>query len=988
MTIPRYILLFIWLCASNSLAAQQPQLSLRHYTTDHGLPSPEVYEALQDSRGYLWFATDNGLSRFNGYEFRNYSAVDGLTDPVVFHLQEDHVGRIWIGTMSGQVFYYEPQQDAIYAFWGNQEIKRLQGKFSTRSVTLHADSCNIIHIALNGYGILKFMPDSSVHIFQPSKSSAYIYETNEKVLSIPVIYPANSPEEKNYLQNWSLKDSVPLIWYDKNGKSREMIMKGKNPIIEIFPFNAREILVEIYGYLHYFQDKELVWTIPFTDDFISFYQNAQKELLFGLDRGKGIRKYANVEAIRQQRYETLLPGYSVSHILQDKEGSYWFTTLQAGVFYCPEPEWKLYDERSGLANGYVTSVTLQNEQEWYLSLHNGKVYYQNTKTPVLEDLHMETDYCPEVLYDAAHQRLWAGGTRLFYREANQWKNRTDVNPFTGKPSFPAAYYLWKDEKEDAIWGAGYNAFYKIKSDASTELYSGFANISLVRTLAVVKNKDGKVWIGRLDGLHEFRETEQKLYPPEVKHPAFQLRIEALAGLPDTTLVIGTKGAGILLYKGKNIKQITAKDGLTSDMIETLHVDARGNIWAGTLNGLNRITRNGNSFSIEHFTTAHGFPSNEINKIATRNGKVWVATMRGLVVFRDDYQRNPFSPMPILEAFRVNEKAIADWENLRLRYFENNLRIQFVSLQFRNAGKIQYRYRLVPTAAWTYTHEHQLNFASLQSNSYTFEVQAQNEDGMWSASYILPFEIRSAWWRTGWFFMGLGLIGIFAVYWYYKSSIRAIRRKAAVAAQITDLERKALTAQMNPHFFFNCLNSIQLLIHEKEENQALQYLARFAKLVRLLLEFSGKGKVTIMEEVQALENYLELEKLRFKEKLRYEIQVANDIDQFEIEIPPLLVQPFVENAIKHGIANLESGGKIKITFRLDNDTLSVGVQDNGKGFDTNGEAASRHRSMGIELTRRRLVLANERTQAADLVIQSNENQSGTLVTLQIQIQSCV
>ena len=125
-------------------------------------------------------------------------------------------------------------------------------------------------------------------------------------------------------------------------------------------------------------------------------------------------------------------------------------------------------------------------------------------------------------------------------------------------------------------------------------------------------------------------------------------------------------------------------------------------------------------------------------------------------------------------------------------------------------------------------------------------------------------------------------------------------------------------------------------------------------------------------MQALENYLELEKLRFKEKLSYEIQVAEEVDQFETEIPPLLVQPFVENALKHGLSNLENGGMIKITFGLENDTLLIRIQDNGKGYDTNNEIAGRHRSMGIELTRRRLALANGRTETEDLTIQSNIN----------------
>ena len=188
MPYPRYLLPIIYLCGITLASAQQPQLTLRHYTTDQGLPSSEVHEVLQDSRGYLWFGADNGLSRFNGYEFRNYSAVDGLTDSFIFRLQEDHRGWIWIQTISGKVFYYEPKQDIIHAFWGNREIKKLQGQFISSSAGLQVDSTDVVHIVFGGYGILKFLPDSSIQAFRPSFVCNIIYQLPNAVLTNVVGY--------------------------------------------------------------------------------------------------------------------------------------------------------------------------------------------------------------------------------------------------------------------------------------------------------------------------------------------------------------------------------------------------------------------------------------------------------------------------------------------------------------------------------------------------------------------------------------------------------------------------------------------------------------------------------------------------------------------------------------------------------------------------------------------------------------------------------
>ena len=231
------------------------------------------------------------------------------------------------------------------------------------------------------------------------------------------------------------------------------------------------------------------------------------------------------------------------------------------------------------------------------------------------------------------------------------------------------------------------------------------------------------------------------------------------------------------------------------------------------------------------------------------------------------------------------------------------------------------------------------------------------------------------------------------YVFYKSRIEKLKKEHNIALQINDLERTALAAQMNPHFIFNCLNSIQLLIQNNEKENAMEYLSHFAKLVRFTLESTRRGKISIDEEIQSLEHYLLLEKLRFKEKFNYAIDVDTQIDTFDTEIPAMLIQPFVENALKHGLS-IEQSVEIKIILKkVDADFIRVNILNNGKKFNNNNntnntQSPLKKSSLGIDLTRKRLFLLNEREDENDLQIEDIVNEKGeskgTQVSLMIKV----
>ncbi|MFK7771534.1 MAG: sensor histidine kinase, partial [Saprospiraceae bacterium] len=277
------------------------------------------------------------------------------------------------------------------------------------------------------------------------------------------------------------------------------------------------------------------------------------------------------------------------------------------------------------------------------------------------------------------------------------------------------------------------------------------------------------------------------------------------------------------------------------------------------------------------------------------------------------------------------------------------------------------------------------------NDYTFEVQAQNEDGYWSQSTVYDFSIQPPWWATWWFrtlsFLTLGFIG----YRFYKYRTDQIKRETAIQLQMTNLEKSALQAQMNPHFIFNCLNSIQNFILKNDTKKAVEYLSRFARLVRHNLNASVKGEISLEEEVSILDNYLALERERFDQRFDYKINVNELLEDQFIEFPPMLIQPYVENAVVHGLAQKEDNGKVDISFNRDNGNLVVTVKDNGIGYRKNdsGEKSNRHKSVGMTITQKRLELLDANSNNAvkiKILHDPTGIPNGTVVTITIKIKT--
>ena len=942
----------------------------------------------------MWFATDNGLSRFDGYTFKNYGLREGLKDPVVLYMQLDSKGCIWLLTLSGDLYFmpqHQPlgQKDSIHAFVGNEAIRQVPKEFFPDDFLIGENDEMYISFPRSGIMILK--PDGSHQLVQAKNpfGTVFLYQTSVRWMR----GYSKCPDEliDDYMATYGTKGQPPYEIHAKSSAEiEEFSLSAEAPskgwVMDLpqnkWLINANDFLYEADGKAITAQRK-----IDYTTFRKSIVQRPDGSIFVGLQRTGGLRRYRNMDAWRAEVFEQLLPGKTISHVFDDSRGGLWVCTIENGVFYCPDTERKIFDRTAGLPIDYVSAIAFGSENDIFIGLRNGEVFRMslpdNHLTPLPKVPGSQIVF--DLLYDHKEHTLWVGNNKIGWLNGNKWEFPFQIKPAEKIPVFGAGKRLTLSKNSRWLWGANYTTFNKIDLAQKTlDILLGEYGLG-GRALVALEAEDSRIWVGLPEGLFEYRDSQ--LLSPQPFFPEFKTRVDDLAELPDGTLVIATKGDGLLLWRDRFFLQLTTDDGLISNMLENLHVDEAGRIWVGSLQGLSRVTlaKRGDDLDplIENFTTWHGLPSNEITQVRSRGTEVWVATTRGLMQWREPSTNTSVAP-PFFESIALNGQLLTQATPV-FGYHENNLAFHYLTLNYDQAGSIPYRYRL-NDGAWYLTKDRIANFANLASGSYRFEVQSQNEDGIWSESLIYPFSILSPWWLRWWFFGLLALTALAVGLFIYKKQTSILKKELAFKEQVLDLEKKALQAQMNPHFIFNCLNSIQKLILDKDAAQAMRYLSRFGKLVRSTLNASLAGEVTLQEEVEMLENYLEMEKLRFKEVFNYQLTVHPSLDVFDIAFPPILLQPYVENAILHGMKAKEKGGKVAIDFHPLGKQVVVTITDNGPGIRQSAKQPLDHKSVGMTLTQRRLELLHNSPDKEGLVqVFEIKDEKGEVLGTKVQVR---
>ena len=941
---------------------QEPVLHSIQLTTEQGLPSPEVYCVVQDKQGHMWFGTDNGACRYNGYEFEVFDAEDGLANNVVFEIFEDEKERIWFGTLKGHLYYF--LNDSIHAYKYNSVFDSLE-LFHNQG-HLYTVFNDTIKSALEGFGMITIDPNGR-YTRLVDKNRIMFYQTDERY----VFSKGQCIFHKDHKQE--LLDSLPLTFY-KNGKSTNIVLDGIKSLSKtsISGLNTRGYkFISLGKYLLLFDKKNIVQKIDYDSFVLAYLVTEDGGIWFGLQDNKGLRHYKDKQALLENEYTSYFEGETISDfkLINNK---LWVSTIHSGVFFVPNLNLTVYNDFADSNVDGVRSVAISNNDNVFITLADGEIMSLDHKRNIIQNLNFPSISgrnadLTGLWYEPSNSSLWSYSNYVYVD--GRWRDA--FLPHTRSYAF--------DPLDSLIVIATNQGIHKIdiktreRQDTSGRYYK-----NQLRTNCYVRGRNFE-WIGTNKGLFYRSEGEWNKYVP--KNIKFNARVEDLIIDDHGRIIMGTKGHGLGIIENDSLYFISNKNGIASNMIEDIDL-FNGRLYVGSLLGLSVISNLfSDSLEINNYNTSYGLPGNEIYYMSSQNDQLWICSNKGLFKWEElSTTANTFAP--ILNQVLVNSIPSKSVE--KFDYQESNFEFEYYTIDYDQLGDVIYRYRIDYGNDWQVSKSTNVNFANLNPGNYNFQVQSRNRTGSWSESIVFPFRIKPPWWNT-WFARTLYVISFGGfVYYLYSNRIKRLNEKSAIALEIQELQRMATQAQMNPHFIFNCLNSIQSFINQDEKEKANAYLVLFSRLVRASLNASMKKVHSLEDEVALLTDYIDLEKMRFKSAFEYDIKVDESIETYDTFLPPMLIQPIVENAIKHGLLPKENDdNKLEVLFHEENDHLIVHVIDNGVGLKP--QHSNGHKSIGLSNTKKRLDLFNGSSEN-NMVIADNGAvglEGGTRVKLRLK-----
>ncbi len=956
------------------------ELMFQNIGVKQGLPSSEVYRVIQDKRGFVWFSTDAGVCRFNGHSIKCYTTADGLPDNTVFDLIEDAKGRIWMNCYNGAICYLE--NDKFMQVAAAIELKNRLNKSNSIITSLQFDKSQNLWIgttetlflfqAKDHYTklvVVKEYTDTVQCIIRILDNNKTLESANR---AIHKVASKNGKEQKLFLKIYS-KDKVL-------GVKIIQTTAGFNPKFSSLLLKNKTLLYSYLNclYTNSIEKKNLRAQLPKT--IICLNEDAYGNIWVGLANG-GVYFYkkGNFDTTPQ----IYLNNLSISNILFDKENGIWLSSFEKGVFYTPFLNYYGFAKISDLATNiagigsFGSNIFVATTSNKIFSIHQNM---EIVETPYLN----ETNLGSRINFFPFQDKLVVSGNKMAYYD-------TLRNTFYYPRSKSGLTYFGTSatkNKEGFLTFVAQGFYYVLKEGRVQK-----QSMLPARSTAVFCCSNGNMLIGTLSGLFELNDTSWK----PVNNPVLaKERINYIAQDKYKNIFVATKNYGLFILKGNKWISVSKADGLISEICNYVFCDDFDTIWVGGNKGIS-FFKNEQPYKIQSITVADGLASNEISSISRRANQLFVGTKEGLCLIdlKLDFL-NKIAPKIYISKVLENKKLQQILNHSELNYNQNNLSFFIECPTYKSYFSPIYSYILRGYSdSLRISDKEILEFQNLEPGEYKLEVSGINNNAQLSIpSQFFTFKIKPPFWKTPWFifvelFLASGLIYGIAIMRINKIK-KQEKMKTEMNLIITETRMSALQAQMNPHFIFNAINSIQSFILNNETQNAYDYLAKFAKMVRMVLNNSKQNNIKLETEIETLDLYVQMEQIRFKNSFDFEILIDKSIDDSsEISIPVMLIQPFIENAIWHGIMPLKekAKGKIELIFSQNETNLEIVIQDNGIGRIASERAKqdSKHKSMGMQLVMERLALikssgANKASlEVTDLTNEKMEPQ-GTLIKI--------
>lgn len=998
-----YSYLALLLFSFVSLHAQETLF--KSITTQDGLSQNSVVDLIQDTDGFIWMATQDGLNQYTGQSFKKYDCF--FRDETkknysrLGNLFLDESSRIWATTIDGSIKVIDYHNNTEF------EISSIPDASSVAQKDKHS---YIIGSYTKGLYELAFKEsDTIVNNILENKTIYNLVMLDDKIHActddgIFVYHPNGNIDNKNF--EFFSKKKVGDIVQDKKGSiyiscfSKGLFTRSNG--------NKYELVNDLRPGLR-IQDIHI----------------DKRNQLWIATYGEGLYKISD-SGIDNYKYSPILQdgiGYDdILSICESTNGDLWFGTDGGGVSCLPikaDPINKLYNK---LFDGKVEvdvprAISVdENKNLWIGTSGKGliRIDAQNLDYQEYNNKASGRYNIPDnrimSLYHTTGNRLWVGTQDhgLFF-----------IDP-EGNPQYLLnnliAKTIWNltPVGDDKLMISTRNNGIILLDLQSYEWEILELPYSLKNVKVCIPSPDQNIFFIGTD--------EGKVLKLSLNEKQFELLdindhgvggIKSLA-IDDDELLIGTTRRGLVIYhleKG-TLDHFSTKDLLPNNVIYSILPDGDKYFWLSTNNGLVQLSKDVEILRDPNYVplqlnTDSGILNNEFNTGASyidKDGQLYFGNIDGVIWFDPTEISVETELQPLVLTQLVAEKSskevktypIYNRKEVVLDPLYDDFTLSFSTPQFDEINPLQYKYRLVGfDEEWKNSgRNNEVSFYNIPPGHYTIEVlsgQANRYRDLDKKE--LKVHLKSTLLQNNYFLSFITAILCGLIVLFYKSRIKSLKDSAQLKLNIRKAQMAALQAQVNPHFIFNCLNSIDSYILSNETQKASEYLVEFSRLIRRILELSSSLRISLKEEINVLKLFLSMEKMRFGDKVSYQVNVSEDLDIDAIKLPPLIIQPYVENSIWHGLGHREEGGSITIDIYTKEEDIFIEVIDDGIGRKKSEEyqksKIKSNKSFGTSVTMKRLKLLNQipgtsATVYTDDVMDSHGQVAGTKVTIQLPI----
>lgn len=967
-----FFLIFCW----SSLFAQH--FPYHQFTVDDGLPSNFVYGATQDDDGYIWIYTDKGIARFDGYNFKTFTVQDGLPSNDIWNMTKDYEGRLWLHCFSKSLAYIK--KDSVHTIFKYEK-------------TTDADLYPVT---------IRLTEDAVILLNNMNKELIYV---NDSLSFVPYM-DFNKPTLDNIIPHAAVigylgSDTIPDLPLSRYIPEK-LLSVEKAPILmsvrQHYHFQNHLVYKSTKGIVYFnmmdgsFRERFFDESYGGIPSFIDFQEVGESLQVYSdlnlqiLNKNLQIVKEFDLKKIAKDEL-------TIRGSFQDKAGNLWIATREDGLLLVTEKQ----QATQMIHHQNISTITGLGEH-LFIGTAEGDIYIQDT-TYENKLIQAGQKYKNDIVKATIVRKdrgdlIFALGQRGIFRYNIESGKVTNVDDFLDTKSvfiyedvtknisyalsLEAARELVKRNffaLKDCIWDASSNSIYEATiGDVWQYQFQKdtikFRRIANNRSTTIAGDEAGKIWIGHIYGLGSFEENCYR-FEGAKDIPLLNTYVNTLVTDTLGNVWVGTDGYGIYGYNGHDIFEVEETKG---DLVEDIYIDEAGYIWTSTNQGVKQLevvfgdvkkTR-----LIRHFQASDGLPTNAANCVYVDSTSIYVGTDEGLIRLEKDSP--PLKKQEVklyLEQILINGEPLEKQDKYTFKYYQRELEMVFTALSFQSLEDIEYHYQLKNSDRTKQVKKNRkIRYPSLEVGNHQFEIYAKDADNNISNVITFDVEILSPWWSTVWFrvFAFCALFGAF--YAIYRYRIQSIKKREAEQSyyqqQIAAYELQALQAQMNPHFIFNSLTTIQYFIQRNDKKSATKYLITFGDLTRAFLEASKSRYISLEQELELLKMYIDLEQMRFNEKFETSIIIDEEVDIYTTEIPSMLLQPFVENSISHGFFHKEGKGMLSIHFQANgtNKGIICTIKDDGIGRERariiKENSIRNHISRGTQIVNERLAVLNK------------------------------